>query len=404
MKATGDQQLVKRLNRSLLLRRLRAAPGRSRAQLALDSGLTKSTVSALVRELIDEHWLVEAGGPVVGAGMGRPSTPLQIDGRTRVLVGLEIGVRALRRVTLSLTGVVLASSEEPLADVAPQAACAQAARVIRAACDQATRAGHVLTGIGIGLPGAIDPLTQRVRFAPNLGWRELDVLSPIRRALARAGLPPMALHLRNDADAAALGELEFGADGSPDPLVFVSCDVGVGAGIVLHDRLFSGAGGLAGEIGHSVIDAQGLPCSCGRRGCAETLVGAQALARPGGVARGARALGLLIQHLDAMFNPATVVIGGSSAQEHPRLLTLAAEEVARFARAGGVAPPAVRPARFGLQAAAVGAAALAWHEFLRPAHAHADLAAGARARPASSGRATGSAESPTRDIEQEITS
>ena len=112
MKATGDQQLVKRINRSVLLRLMRAQPGLSRARLAQESGLTKSTVSALVRELLDEHWLLEAGAPVAGDGMGRPSTPLQLDGSTRVLLGLEIGVRQMRLVAVSLTGAVLWRSEE----------------------------------------------------------------------------------------------------------------------------------------------------------------------------------------------------------------------------------------------------------------------------------------------------
>lgn len=384
MKASGDQQLVKRINRSLLLRLLRASPGRSRARLAQESGLTKSTVSALVRELLDERWLIEADAPVPGSGMGRPSTPLQIDALTRVLVGLEIGVRDVRCVTVSLTGAVLDSAAEPLRDAMPVAVCRQAARMIQQAWSASDRAGHILSGIGICLPGAIDPRSQQVRFAPNLGWRGIDVLTPIRRALAQGGLPAVSTYLHNDADAAALGELEFGDAGRADPLIFVSCDVGVGAGIVLHDRLFTGAGGMAGEVGHSVIDGQGSLCSCGRRGCAETLIGARALALAGGVNRGAKALGLLIQNLDALFNPNTVVIGGSSPVEHPALLDLATTAVQAYARAGGVAAPAIRAARFGLHAAAVGAAALAWHEYLRPTHLHADLAAGARTIPSGS--------------------
>lgn len=394
MKASGDQQLVKRINRSLLLRLLRASPGRSRARLAQESGLTKSTVSALVRELLDERWLVEADAPVAGTGLGRPSTPLEIDAQTRVLIGLEIGVRDFRLVTVSLTGQVLDSAAEPLLDATPDAACAQAASLIRQAWAAAGRAGHLLSGIGICLPGAIDPVSQRVRFAPNLGWRDIDALTPIRRMLAQGGLPDVSTYLHNDADAAALGELEFGDAGRADPLIFVSCDVGVGAGIVLHDRLFTGAGGMAGEVGHSVIDGQGLPCSCGRRGCAETLIGARALAQPDGVNRGARALGLLIQNLDALFNPNTVVIGGSSPVVHPTLLGLATAAVEAYARAGGVAAPSIRAARFGLQAAAVGAAALAWHQYLRPTHAHADLAAGARTMPSEASLQPPAAESP----------
>ena len=374
MKATGDQQLVKRINRSVLLRCMRAQPGLSRAQLAQESGLTKSTVSALVRELLDEHWLVEAGAPVAGDGMGRPSTPLQLDGSTRVLLGLEIGVRQMRLVAVSLTGAVLSRSQQSVSDTSAPAVCAMAVRMVRAAWDTAQYDGLVLSGVGVCLPGAIDTQSGLVRFAPNLGWRDLDFLSLFTHSLARAGVGAVGVHLHNDADAAALGEYEFGSDASADPLIFVSCDVGVGGGIVLHDRLFTGSRGLAGEVGHTVLDAQGVLCSCGRRGCAETLIGANALARPLGLRRGAHALGLLIQNLDSLFNPSTVVVGGSSCSAYPGLLDEACAVVKAYADAAGVPPPVIRPARYGLDAAAVGAAAVAWHESLRPTHLHAQRA------------------------------
>ena len=111
MKTTGDQQLVKRINRSVLLRLLRAQPGYSRAQLATGSGLTKSTVSLLVRELIDEGWVTETD-ITAAQGLGRPSTPLHIDGRSRGLIGVEVAVEALRVVGVSLTGQVLCAAEE----------------------------------------------------------------------------------------------------------------------------------------------------------------------------------------------------------------------------------------------------------------------------------------------------
>ena len=119
MKTTGDQQLVKRINRSVLLRLLRSQSGLSRAQLAQSSGLTKSTVSLLVRELIDEGWLSETS-VTPASGQGRPSTPLHLDGSTRGLIGVEVAVEALRVVGISITGEVLWSLEEPLTDMQPK--------------------------------------------------------------------------------------------------------------------------------------------------------------------------------------------------------------------------------------------------------------------------------------------
>ncbi|MFS2167881.1 ROK family transcriptional regulator, partial [Variovorax sp. Varisp62] len=113
MTTIGDQQLLKRMNRSVLLR--------LRARLASESGLTKSTVSLLVRELLDEGWLSEAGATVAD-GMGRPSTPLQINVGVRALMGVEIAVETVRLVCVSLQGEVLHADTQALTDGSPAGA------------------------------------------------------------------------------------------------------------------------------------------------------------------------------------------------------------------------------------------------------------------------------------------
>lgn len=368
MKTTGDQQLVKRINRSVLLRLLRQRGDLSRAQLASESGLTKSTVSLLVRELIDEGWMEETG-LAAAQGLGRPSTPLRLDATRRAMVGVEIGVESLRVVGVSLTGEVLWSAEEPLVDHEPAQVCRQvAALVVRAHGALAARPVLVY-GIGIGLPGAFDEASGTVRFAPNLGWRDVAFLPLITRALADAGSPPVAVHVQNEADTAALSEYEFAGGEATDSLIFVTCGVGVGAGIVLNDRLFTGLQGMAGEIGHSILQIDGPACSCGRKGCAETFFGARALERQGDPSRGGVYLGVVLQNLWTTFNPGVLVVGGPSCERYPGIVHTARETLEGYAASAGVAAPTVRSARYGLLASAVGAAALVLHHELRPMHA-----------------------------------
>lgn len=367
MKTTGDQQLVKRINRSVLLRLLRAQSGLSRAQMAQTSGLTKSTVSLLVRELIDEGWLTETS-VTPASGQGRPSTPLHIDGKTRGLIGVEVAVEALRMVGISLTGVVLWSIEEPLADTAPEHVCQHAARLVSLACKQFAKRNIRLTGVGIGLPGAFDDATGVLRFAPNLGWRNVDFVPLITQALRKAGVPEVAVHVQNEADAAALSEYEFSPGDAKDSLIFVSCGAGVGAGIVLNDQLFTGAQGMAGEIGHSILQIDGPLCSCGRKGCAETFFGARALARWPEPAQGGRYLGVVLQNLWTTFNPNVLVVGGPSCERYPAIVEAAQSSLQAYASSAGMATPILRVARFGLLASAVGAAALVLHHELRPMH------------------------------------
>jgi len=365
---TADLQLVKRMNRSVLLRLLRAQPGLSRARLAGESGLTKSTVSLLVRELIDEGWLSEAGATVAD-GLGRPSTPLQIDVGVRALMGVEIAVETVRLVCMSLQGEVLHSQSHDLTDGSPSGVCAQVARMAAAAHAKLQQLGLQLSSIGVCVPGAVDDCTGVVRFAPNLGWRNVSLLPALEKAFAAVGLPGVTVQLQNDADAAALGEYEFassvGQEGE-DPLIFVNCDVGVGAGVVLNDRLFTGAQGMAGEIGHTILQLDGPLCSCGRRGCAEAFFGSRVLEREGAdLPRAAAFFGVLLQNLWVTFNPRAIVLGGKACADHKGFAQAAFECMKRHADDAGM-PADLRTARYGELAPAVGAAALALHEYLRP--------------------------------------
>ena len=366
MKTIGDQPLLRRMNRSVLLRLLRAQPGLSRARLASESGLTKSTVSLLVRELLDEGWLSESGAAVAD-GLGRPSTPLQINVGVRALMGVEIAVETLRLVCVSLQGEVLHADTQPLDDGTPARVCAQLARMAAAAHAHLDQRGLRLSSIGVCVPGAVDDCTGVVRFAPNLGWRNVNLLPALEKALAAAGLPGVTVQLQNDADAAALGEYEFAAGEGEDPLIFVSSDVGVGAGVVLNDRLFTGAQGMAGEIGHTILQLDGPLCSCGRRGCAEAFFGSRVLARKGAdMARAAAFFGVLLQNLWVTFNPRAIVLGGKVCAEHPAFVQTAFDAVTAYAERAGMPAPALRTARYEALAPAVGAAALALHEYLRP--------------------------------------
>ena len=368
MNTTGDQQLVRRINRSVLLRLLRKQDGLSRAQLAKASGLTKSTVSLLVQGLLQDGWLME-GDASNGKGLGRPSTALHIDTTRKALIGVEVAVDTLRVVGVSLAGQVLCALDEPLVDTSPHATCKQAAKLVkRISADLAGR-GLQLHGLGVGLPGAFDEATGMLSFAPNLGWRHVDFVPLMTDALAKAGVPTVSVHVQNEADTAALSEYEFANGVTNDSLILVTCGVGVGAGIVLNDRLFTGVQGMAGEIGHSILQVDGAQCSCGRRGCAETFFGERVLDKLKDPAEGGQHLGLVLHNLWTTFNPGSLVVGGSSIARYPAIVEVAQKTLEAYAQSAAITPaPVVRTASYGLLASAVGAAALVLHHELRPMH------------------------------------
>lgn len=391
---TGDQRYIKHINRMALLRLLRREPGLSRAELAERSGLTRSTVSLLAKELIAEGWLVEASASITGAP-GRRPTPLGLDGQRLVLIGAELGPDAICAVSTSIRGEVIETRLAGLRSTDAGEACHQLAEMVTELSTRATRDGAVLLGIGVGLPGAVDKRSGLLELAPNIGWRDVAVGPRLGAELAAAGLAGVPVYFHNEADLAAVGEVEFGARPVADPLVYVSCGVGVGAGIVLGEALFTGATGSAGELGHTTLVIDGEACACGRLGCAEAYIGLRAIAAAAGAlapktgaidrhrlrermaardartraafAHAGRYLGVMLQNVWATFNPAAVVLGGETvALGGQTFLDAATEVLQQVAARTGMPPPPLRPARHAERAAAVGGAAYALHAILNP--------------------------------------
>jgi predicted NBD/HSP70 family sugar kinase len=389
----GQQRLLKGINRMTLVRHLCARPGLSRADLAASVQLTKSTVGLLVRELIAEGWLLERESVATG-DIGRRPTPLFIDPTRLVLLGAEIGIESTRVVATSLLGEVVAASQVAHGTDRGAPACierlAAALRALRRELDGARE----VIGIGIGVPGGVDETTGFLHFAPNLGWRDVALGALLEGALADSALAGVPLFVQNEADVAALGELEFDTGTASDPLLYVSINHGVGAGVIVGDRLLIGNRGFAGEIGHTILQPDGPLCSCGRRGCAEALIGVRAMlparsraaprrhAAPiAGIARRLAAhdadtvqaveragghLGTLLQNLAAAYDPACIVLGGAGVDLGDAFIEPALRTLGDYCAAASLPVPVVRLSQRGADAVAVGAAALVRYRLTRP--------------------------------------
>jgi predicted NBD/HSP70 family sugar kinase len=391
MTITGDQKLLKRINRMALVRNVRAEPEISRAELAQRTGLTKSTVSQLIDELIAEGWLCERKRRATGA-LGRRPTPLEWDNTRLALIGAEVGVEVLTLVVTTLSGEVLWRFSDALPEQPePDAVLDLLVQRLIQAAQEVTKMQRHLLGFGVGVPGAINPVSSVLYLAPNLGWRDVAMREPLATRLKAAGYEQIPIFVRNEADVAALGEFEFGEPPVPEPLVYVSLGVGVGAGVVLNDRLFSGAQGMAGEVGHTVLQMNGPLCSCGRLGCTEAFIGLRAMgaaAAPQGqalsllqlcqnleqhhaltqtaVETAGKYLGVLLQNLWMTFNPARIVLGGPSCNLGIAFTQTARQALSQFGEQSGLLIPEVQLSRFGSDAVAVGAAALVLHSVIRP--------------------------------------
>jgi glucokinase len=191
----------------------------------------------------------------------------------RLRVGVDIGGSKIAVLVVDAAGEVRARRHVPAASAQPDEAIAQIASVIRDAVTEAGATMADVEAVGLGVPGRVDGTNGDVTFAVNLGWQHLPLG---RRLAASLGVPCV---VENDVRAAAVGLHREAPFGPTDDLVYLGIGTGISAGVVLDGRLHRGVRGLAGEIGHVVLDPDGAPCACGLRGCFETIAAGAGIAR-----------------------------------------------------------------------------------------------------------------------------
>src|SRR6187200_831780 len=267
----GSPSGLRASNRERILALLRARGPMSQADLARASGLSPATISGIARDLREAGWLEPDSGD--GPARGRA---LALSRSAGVAVGIDFGHSHVRVAVADLAHTVLAEAEDPL-DVDHEAdeGVALAGRLVRRLLDEVGVAADRVTGVGMGLPGPLRRDSGEVGDSAILpGWIGAR---PEALMEAELGLP---VRVENDANLGALAEIVWGAGRDCTDLVYVKVATGVGAGLVLNGRLYHGAGGTAGEIGHVTIDDGGPVCRCGNRGCLEAFAGAEAVLEP----------------------------------------------------------------------------------------------------------------------------
>lgn len=342
----------------------------TRAALAELTGLTKTTVSKLIADLLEGGLVVESGALRDGE-RGRPGVVLRISGQRLAALGLEINVDYLAGCVVDLTRTVRCRRTQAVDNrlARPADVVAELGKLIHALVDDAREAGLTVAAGVLAVPGPINPASGVVHNAPNLGWREVDVLSLLDA--------PVPLRVDNEANLAALGELWFGDDPALGDFLHVSGEIGIGAGLVVSGALFRGAHGLAGELGHVVVSPDGPACRCGGQGCLEQYAGQDALLRLAGVdsipalvgaaaageatalaacEQAGRALGVALSSAVNLLDPDTIVLGGIYAPLFPWVADPVAETLAVRLGQMRTNVPEVAVSKVGSDAAVLGAA------------------------------------------------
>ena len=262
----ANQEETRQHNRRLVFNLIYQQGEISRVEIARQTRLTRTTVSEIVAELIEAELVVETG--MAASTGGKPATLLQVVQDARLLIGIDLAEREFCGALVDLRGQIVQRLCLPVAESSAEAALEQVYNLVAQLLYLADRP---VIGIGIGVPGLMDPERARVREAVNLDWHDLPLGDLLRQ---RFELP---IHLANDCQAAALGEYIFGDQRERANLLVIKAGRGVGAGLVLNGQIFYGDDAGAGEIGHIQVDADGDLCRCGNVGCLETIASTRAL-------------------------------------------------------------------------------------------------------------------------------
>jgi predicted NBD/HSP70 family sugar kinase len=353
----------RRTNRARVVRALRERGALSRSALA-EVGLSRSTVTSVVDELMAAGTIVEVAGDKNSRNTGRPPTRVGLKGSLGVAIGVEIANGIVRAAVCNTAQELVEHDSVPSDDHTPPEATLKTANVL--IDHMLSRSGFSrdqVVGVGIAMPGPIQRRSGVNGRATTLkSWVNVN---PRRTAEQIMRLP---LLVDNDANLGAVAEATWGAARGLKDVAYIYSASGIGVGLILNGSLYLGANGTAGELGHTTIDENGLVCECGGRGCLNTLANADAitqnlwrshrdrlsiadvikLAQTGDVgcrrvlADAGRHIGLAAANMYNLLDPELIVLGGNLAPAGEILLGPLRESMSRRAiHAGEVLPPVV---------------------------------------------------------------
>lgn len=372
----GSQTSLREANRGRIVDAVKKYGGLSQIELAGLTGLSPATVSNIVKELSGAGVLNTAPG----TRSGRRAQHVTLAHALGLVAGVHFSTRHLRISISDVAYTVVAESHMPLAK--DHRADNELDRVMLLLADMLESAGAGmldLLAVGVALPAPVDRRTGRIARRGILrGWDGVEVSDVLQQRLKRP------VFVDTDANAAALGELRLGAARGKEDVVFIDVGDRIGAGLVLGGRVYSGHGGMAGELGHTVIQEDGPVCECGNRGCVEAIAGGSALiqrlqsagrgiklqdvivrAMSGdadairAIADAGTAIGVATANLCNLLDPERIVVGGELGRSGELLLGPMRREVERAVLAGTTFAPEIVQGQLGPGAAAMGAVAMA---------------------------------------------
>lgn len=280
----GNRDLIRAINRSSVLNTIKSAGPLSRTEVSRRTGLSAATITTITNELIEDHLVFEKEeGDSSG---GRKPILLALNPRGGFVVGAKLTEDHISAALTDLEATILARRTIALEDTHQDTVLASFCRVVDDLLETERINRERFYGVGVGLAGIVDSEHGLLRQSPIFGWEQIPLAAQLHACLAAP------VYIDNDVNTLTLTELWFGRGLGIDNFLTVTIGRGVGLGIVLDGKLYTGAHGGAGELGHTVISPDGPLCACGKRGCLETYISDPALVLQ------AQALGMQVEQVE----------------------------------------------------------------------------------------------------------
>jgi predicted NBD/HSP70 family sugar kinase len=255
----GNASTSRALNRRLILNLLRNHGPVSRAELALMTGLSPAAVTFVITELMDEGLVLER--EAVASSNGRRPIPVDINYEAHLTLGFKLNRSSIDCVLTDLATSPLATFEATVTDTTPEGMIDTIRNAIPRLLAEAARGEKDIMGIGVSIPGEVDPKTGVCLQSPRFGWRDL----PFAEMLAEKVHAPVWID--DDVNAFAIAQKLFGAGRNHRNFAALAIGAGIGCSLVLNGDIYHGSNSAAGKLGHITSVPGGEPCECGRRGC-----------------------------------------------------------------------------------------------------------------------------------------
>ena len=285
----GNRDLIRSINRSILLNGIKTQGEISRAALAHMTGLSPATVTGITGKLIQEGLVFEkATGDSTG---GRPPIMLALNPRGGFVIGIKLMEGHAIGALTDLNATILAKDTIALADKRVETSVEMLSVLVNRLVHGSGIRKKQLLGVGVGLAGVVDFTHGIVRQNPFFGWRNIELGDLLGTRLQ------VPVFIDNDVNTLTLSERWLNQGQPEDNFILITIGRGIGMGIVINGQVYRGKAGGAGELGHTLVDPNGPLCDCGRRGCLESMVSDRAL-----VAQMSQATGKEITDLDEVIH------------------------------------------------------------------------------------------------------